>query len=366
MSNFNLKEKDMLKDYLKIKENFIDFPLREKKQEIKIGVIAGGVSSEREVSLSTGRGIYNALLNLGYNACLIDFTGDILSLIDRINVAFIALHGKFGEDGTIQGFLELLKIPYTGSGVLSSALAMDKVFSKKIFKYENISTPDFITLNKIDILKKSNFNDKKFLGLDAFKINSLVNEKIGYPIIVKPNRGGSSIGVTIIESENPDLLKEAVIEAFEYDNIVIIEKFIRGRLLTVSIIGQKPIALPIIEIKPKSGFYDYKSKYTPGLTEYIVPAKIEEELADLISKTAIKCHQILDCSSLSRVDLVLSDSSNSMGLYKDKSQNLINILEVNTIPGMTPTSLVPKAAAACGINFDTLVEIILNSASLKL
>ncbi len=316
------------------------FPLREIKSSLKIGVIAGGISSEREVSLSTGKGIYEALLRLGYKAEFIDFNGDVTGISKKIDVAYLALHGKYGEDGTMQGFLELLKIPYTGSGVLASAIAMDKIYSKKIFEFENIPTPPYIA---VDLSNKAQMD----------KITQeTAGSSVGYPLIVKPNRGGSSIGVTIVQSaEN---LVSAVIEAGRHDGRVLIEKFINGKQMTVSIIGREPQALPIIEIRPKGDFYDYQSKYTPGFTEYIVPAPIDKDLAQQISGFAIKCHTALDCSAVSRVDFMLGD---------DRS---INILEVNTIPGMTPTSLVPKAAAICGINYEMLTEIILNCASLKL
>ena len=323
-------------------ENFFEktmkFPLRSRKKDILIGVIAGGISSEREVSLSTGKGIYDALTELGYRAKFIDFNGDINAIADRINIAYIALHGKYGEDGTVQGLLELLKIPYTGSGVLASAIAMDKCYSKKIFEFEKISTPPFFTLDNSNMPGST-------------KIAELARTVTGYPLIVKPNRGGSTIGVTIVDDKKD--LQAAIDLAFLYDARILIEKYIKGKLLTVSIIGDKPVALPIIEIRPRSGFYDFTSKYTSGMTEYIVPAPLKYDFAQKISETAVSCHRVLDCSSISRVDLILAEDDG------------INILEVNTIPGMTPTSLVPKAAAAIGINYASLVDIILNCASLK-
>jgi D-alanine-D-alanine ligase len=322
-----------------ILEKFRYFPTREIKGSLKIGVIAGGISSEREVSLSTGKGIHEALLSLGYKAEFIDFNGDIKVLLNKMDIAFLALHGKYGEDGTMQGLLELLKIPYTGSGVLSSAIAMDKIYSKKIFEFENIPTPPYFV---------PDLNNQVHMD----KIASEAEGSIGYPLIVKPCRGGSSIGVTIIHG--PENLGQALKCASLQDSRVIIEKFIPGKQLTVSIIGREPQALPIIEIRPKSGFYDYQSKYTPGFTEYIVPAPIEKDLAEQVCCFAVRCHNALDCSAISRVDFIHGDDGS------------INILEVNTIPGMTPTSLVPKAAAICGISYGLLTEIILNCASLKL
>jgi D-alanine-D-alanine ligase len=319
-------------------KHFNRFPLRKRKADLIVGVIAGGFSPEREVSLSTGKGIHKALIGLGYRSEFIDFKKDSISILEEIDVAFVALHGKYGEDGTVQGLLELLKIPYTGSGVLSSAIAMDKIYSKKIFEFEDIPTPPAVYLKSGDKKSLNNKYDE-------------IEKKIGYPVIIKPNRGGSTIGVTILKDSSG--LKAAAKLAFEYDDRVIVEKYITGRLLTVSIIGAEPVCLPIIEIRPKSGFYDYQSKYTPGLTEYVVPAPVGTELSGKISNTALKCHTSLDCTGISRVDLILGD------------EKKFYFLEVNTIPGMTSTSLVPKAAAMAGINFETLVEIILNSADLK-
>jgi D-alanine-D-alanine ligase len=346
-----------------ILEKFRYFPTREIKNSLKIGVIAGGISSEREVSLSTGKGIFEALLSLGYRAEFIDFTGDVKVMLNKIDIAFLGLHGKYGEDGTMQGFLELLKIPYTGSGVLASAIAMDKIYSKKIFEFENIPTPPYLVFDLNDMEQMDEITPKitekiapkitpkiteKIVGITASKIAG----SIGYPLIVKPGRGGSSIGVTIVQS--PEGLSQALMDASMHDGRVLIEKFIPGKQLTVSIIGIQPQALPIIEIRPKGGFYDYRSKYTPGFTEYIVPAPIEKDLAEQVSSFAVRCHKVLDCSAISRVDFIHGNDGS------------INILEVNTIPGMTPTSLVPKAASVCGISYELLTEIILNCASLKL
>ncbi|MDD3519828.1 MAG: D-alanine--D-alanine ligase [Actinomycetota bacterium] len=317
---------------------FEDLPLSSKKKDIKIGVICGGISSEREISLKTGQGIYSALTELGYNADFIDFKGEDISLFKKIDIAFLALHGKYGEDGTVQGVLELFKIPYTGSGILASSLAIDKIYSKKIFKLENINTPDYISIEneKDDVLKK--------------KIKE-VNDKIAYPVVVKPAREGSTIGITIADNES-DVIS-AIDFARIYDNKILIEKYIKGRQLTVSILGGNPVALPIVEVVPKSGFYDFKSKYTTGLTEYIVPAKINKDLSHAVQEISLKTHKSLGCHGISRVDLILGEEGE------------IFVLEINTMPGMTETSLVPKAAAAAGIDFKKLVEIILNSSTLK-
>lgn len=321
-----------------ISEKFENLQVRKKKKLLKIGVIAGGISSEREISLLTGKNIYQSLLKSGYNTIFIDFKNDFYSKLKKINLAFLALHGRYGEDGTVQGLLELMKIPYTGSGVLGSAIAINKILSKKILEYENILTPKYIALNSND-------------GLDLKKIKSLINEKIFYPVIVKPNCEGSTIGVNIVN--NNDQIKHAIEDALKYDNKILIEKYINGRELTVSIIGNEPVALPIIEIKPKSGFYDYKSKYVENMTEYIVPAELDKEISRHISEVAVKSHRVLECSDISRVDFILDNYNNAY------------VFELNTMPGMTATSLVPKAAKAAGINFDLLVEIILDLANLK-
>jgi len=322
-----------------ISNRFNNIRIREKKKSLKIGVLSGGISSEREISLLTGRNIYQSLLESGYNALFIDLKDDFYSKLKEINLAFLAIHGRYGEDGTAQGLIELMKIPYTGSGVLASAIAINKIMSKKILIYENIPTPEYIELNSAS-------------GEDLKKMVSVIEKKFDYPIIVKPNSEGSTIGVNIVQKK--DQLKYAVEEAIKYDNKILVEEYIKGRELTVSIIGREPVALPIIEIKPKSGFYDYKSKYTKNMTQYIVPAELDKKVANRVSEMALKCHRVLECSGISRVDFILDDTGNAY------------VFELNTMPGMTATSLVPKAAKAAGIDFALLVEIILDSASLKL
>ncbi|HEY5501224.1 MAG TPA: ATP-grasp domain-containing protein, partial [Candidatus Humimicrobiaceae bacterium] len=217
--------------------------------------------------------------------------------------------------------------------------AIDKIFSKKIFIYEEIPTPAYIGLN----LNRNTAIEE---------IKNDVIKKIGYPLVVKPSREGSTIGITIIQDESD--LEDAINFAKIYDSRILLEKFISGRQLTVSLIGDKPTALPLIEIRPKSGFYDFKSKYTAGLTEYITPAMLESNLSENIKELAVKTHNCLGCYGISRVDLILDDNNKPF------------ILEINTMPGMTATSLVPKAAAAAGISFERLVEIILNYSNLKM
>lgn len=318
---------------------FSKLEIRKQKHK-KIGVLAGGISSEREISLKTGKNIFESLKRSGYDAVFIDMKEDFLDKARSIDIAFLALHGRYGEDGTVQGLLELLKIPYTGSGVLSSAVVLDKILSKKIFLAENIPTPPFTELD----LRCSLFD------IDSLKRDIIKNT--GYPLVVKPNSEGSTIGIRIIYNESQ--LEDGIRKAAEYDKKVLLEKYIKGRELTAGIIGLEPAVLPIIEIKPKSGFFDYESKYTSDLTEYIVPADIDIKTAENIMKISADCHRTMGCSGISRVDFILD------------SNNIPYVLEINTMPGMTSTSLVPMAADAAGISFDFLVEIILDSAKLKI
>lgn len=301
----------------------------------KIGVMMGGLSREREISLRTGKAILKALLEKGYNACSIDVDKDVVETLlkKKIEVAFIALHGRFGEDGTIQGLLELMKIPYTGSGVLASALALHKIMAKKVFISEGIPTPSFKEIKKDEI--------------DKFLDRSL---SIDLPLVVKPAREGSTIGVSIVKSKEE--LLPALREAGRYDEEILIEKFISGKEITVGILEEIP--LPIIEIVPKSGFYDFRSKYTKGETQYIIPARIPREKYLYAQEISLRAFKVLGCTGFARVDLVTDEEGNPF------------VIDVNTMPGMTETSLFPKAAEFAGIQFGELVERILLRASLKL
>ncbi len=320
-------------------KHFKDLNIRGRKKDARIGVIAGGNSSEREVSLNTGTKIFEALQGSGYLVEFIDLNEISIKRLNSIDIAFLALHGRYGEDGTIQGMLELLRIPYTGSGVLSSSVVIDKIMTKKLLLCEGLPTPPFAIF------------DTKY-PVSAKDMDKKIEQEMGYPVIIKPNREGSTIGVTIVRK--PSQLKAGLDEASNHDDLALVEKFIEGRELTSSILGIEPVALPIIEIRPKSGFYDYKSKYTANMTEYIVPAELDEQISIKINDIALKSHRLLQCSAISRVDFILG------------RDDIPYVLEVNTMPGMTPTSLVPKAAAAAGINFGLLVEIILNHAHLKI
>ena len=303
----------------------------EKKDKIsmerakKVGVLMGGCSDEREVSLKTGKAVASALKTKGWQVSEIDVDQHIWEKIrdEKIEVAFLALHGRFGEDGTIQGMLEIMGIPYTGSGVLASSLAIDKIFTKVILQNARILTPPFMVLKNIEELKG--------------------DSPLGYPVVVKPSSQGSTIGIHIVKTKSD--LKEAISDAFKYDRKVMIEEFVPGRELTVGILGTK--VFPVVEIVPQSGFYDFKAKYTHGMTKYICPAPLEQDLSRSIQKLGLAAHSALGCRDFSRVD------------FRINEDGIPFCLEINTIPGMTDTSLLPKAAEASGISFPNLVERIL-------
>lgn len=294
---------------------------------MKIGVIYGGISREREISIKTGEAIIKALVELGYDVVPLLVEDDLVERVmnAHIDIAFIALHGKYGEDGTVQGLLELLKIPYTGSSCFASAAAIDKIITKKLWLFEGINTPKFQVLK----VPKEQRN-------------------INFPLVVKPPREGSTIGISIVNSEAE--YKKAINEAFLLDKEVLLEEYIKGKELTVAVFGEE-VFTPI-EIRPKKGFYDFFSKYNKGETEYIIPPQIDEKAMKDIMVIAKKAYDAVKCSGAARVDFILSE------------QNVPYALEVNTIPGMTETSLLPKACAYHGIGFRELVEKILKSARL--
>ncbi len=301
----------------------------------RVAVMMGGLSREREISLKTGKAIQKALTEKGYTVIPIDVGNDIAEKLvkEKIEWAFLALHGRFGEDGTIQGMLELMRIPYTGSGVLASALAMHKIMTKKFFLCEKIPTPRFEVFHREEITK------------DLPKKNSLP-----LPAVVKPAREGSTIGISIVQKDEE--LGPALKKAGEYDEEILVEEFMKGKEITVGILEDIP--LPIIEIVPKSGFYDYHSKYTKGETQYILPARIPREKYLYAQEISLKAFQTLGCSGIARIDLMTDENENPY------------VIDVNTMPGMTETSLLPKAASYAGIPFGDLVERILLGASLKL
>ncbi|MCX7928013.1 MAG: D-alanine--D-alanine ligase [Candidatus Omnitrophica bacterium] len=293
----------------------------------RIGVLMGGFSSERDISLRSGTAVYESLKKQQFDVVAIDIQDSDREKIkqilkkNQINTAFIALHGIFGEDGQIQSILEEMGISYTGSGVQASRNALDKVQAKKIFTRYGLPTPEWVTHYKQD------YQNQKPLFVP-----------FSLPWIVKPSANGSSIGVSLVEE--PEQVKEALEKAFFFDSCVIVEQFIKGREMTIGIINNRPLC--VIEVVPKNRWFDFEAKYQKGLTEYIIPAVLDESLAQTLQDAALAAHRILGCRGFSRVDLML-----------DKN-NKFFILEVNTIPGLTSTSLLPKAAAVAGISFDQL------------
>ncbi len=301
-----------------------------------VGVLMGGLSKEREVSLRSGGAVLDALLLRGYDAVPIDVGVDIAEQLKKkeIEVAFLALHGRYGEDGCIQGLLEIAGIPYTGSSVLASALAMDKHLTKDIARQEGLPTPDSL------------FFDAFHEDLDAF----LSKFCLSFPLIVKPSREGSTIGIAKVE--NARELKSAIHEAAQLDSRVLVEKFVQGREVTVPVLNQEP--LPVLEVVPKSGFYDYASKYTAGATTYICPAEIGEAATALVQDYGKRIYRRIGCEGVARADFIIGEDQ------------VPYFLEINTLPGMTATSLVPKSAAATGMSFEDLVEKILSTARVKI
>lgn len=307
---------------------------KEEMKKKKIGVLMGGMSAEREISLLSGQAILSALQEKGYEACSIE-ADELLSQrlrAQKIEVAFIGLHGRFGEDGCVQGLLEMMRIPYTGSGVLASALAMNKIISRKIFSYHSLPVPDYIVMQRQE---------------GGIKIPAL---PFSFPVVVKPCQEGSSVGVSIISE--PGQLLEAVAKAFAYDQEIIIEKYIKGREISVGILDNE--ALGAIEIIPKLNFYSYEAKYTAGLTEHIFPAPLASAEYGLILQIGLKAHLALGCEGATRVDMLLNKDGHPF------------VLEVNSLPGMTPLSLLPEIAQGVGINFSDLIERILLGARLKI
>lgn len=306
----------------------------------KIGVLMGGRSSERDVSLRTGEAIYNALVTLGRPAVKIDVGLDVVEKImaEGIDLAFLALHGKYGEDGTIQGLLEMIDVPYTGSGVLASALAMDKIATKKMLSFAGLPTPRFMEVEDTFV---------KELGLPA-AAEKIYNE-IGLPLVVKAPTQGSSIGITFVRRKED--LASALELAYRYDKTALVEQFIEGRELTASVLGnENPVALPLIEIVSTTGVYDYEAKYTAGMSDHIIPPRISLEQQAVIKDLAVRTFKALGCRGVARVDFIFDRQGSPF------------ILEVNTIPGMTATSLFPDAARTAGIEFPELIDRIVKLA----
>lgn len=323
---------------------------------MKVILLAGGASPEREISLRSAKSIFKALIELNHEVWLIDpalgknqpktteefFNPELnkekasvenylesfsLDVFKKVDIVFIILHGKWGEDGTIQSIFDLMKIKYTGSGVLGSAIGIDKYVSKMIVKNSGIATPRGVIVN-----------GKKNISWE------LIKAEVGVPCIFKPNDQGSTIGFSVVKDESE--LEKAFNEALKYSDSVLIEEYIKGREITVAILGDK--ALPIVEVKPKHQLYDYECKYTKGMTEYFCPAEIDSQLTSLIKEKALLAFKVCKGEIFGRVDFILD-------------QNKIPyFLEINTLPGMTDLSLVPMAARAAGISFNELVQKIID------
>ncbi|MBF0201865.1 MAG: D-alanine--D-alanine ligase [Desulfamplus sp.] len=299
-------------------------------KKIKLALLAGGDSPEREVSLNSAGQVYEALDQEKYDIVRYDPKTDLKRIVEDapgIDAALIILHGPNGEDGTVQGLLDLLKIPYQGAGVLGSALAMNKLVTKKLYEKAGIPVPDYIHVAKGETLR----------------IEEWV-EKIGLPMVVKPVCAGSSVGMTIVRKE--DDLPGAIQSAFSFDNALLFERYIKGVELTCGVLGNSHLeALPVIEIIPGEGyeFFDYNAKYLKGATEEICPARIDDDIRQEVQSLALKAHQALFLKGYSRTDMILMDGN-------------LHVLETNTIPGMTGTSLYPQSAAAAGYSFSQLLD----------
>lgn len=299
-----------------------------------IGVLMGGLSSERPVSLATGEAVVAALRDRGYNVqpIFVDRDVDLAIRQANIDIAFIALHGRFGEDGCIQGLLESLGIPYTGSDVLASALAMNKVKAKEIFRLHNLPTPSYYVMHRHE--------EGDVLACHG---------DFGYPVVVKPVCEGSSVGVAI--AHTPAALVEDCERAFRFDDQLLIERFIEGAEVSVAVLGDR--ALGAVEIEPESAFYDYGAKYNNKGTRYHIPPRLGPERYRGVLTQALRAHTALGCTGATRVDLIVSPLGNEY------------VLEVNTVPGLTPSSLLPKIANAAGLSFEDLVEAMLKGATLS-
>jgi D-alanine-D-alanine ligase len=300
------------------------------KNKITVALLSGGISSEKTVSARSGDQVFQYLDKEKYHVLRYDSGTDIQKLITdapRIDIAMVMLHGAYGEDGTIQGLLDLLHIPYQCSGVLGSALAMNKIASKHLYQQAGIPVPAFLAIHIHD----------------PVDLKECIR-RLGMPLVVKPATGGSSIGTTIVESGNE--LSDAVAAAFEHDDDILLEAFIQGTEITGAVIGNKTVeALPLVEIipAPDRRFFDYTAKYDNAATREICPAEIPEHVAETARELAVKAHRALFCQGYSRTDMIIKDGR-------------VHVLETNTIPGMTPSSLLPQAAAAAGMTFPMLLD----------
>lgn len=337
---------------------------------MNIAVLMGGISAERNVSFASGKAVAEALQSRGHSIIALDpalGANSVINLsmlhpdagheptaqelaafspqrlvecvhsshLDNVDIVFLALHGRYGEDGYMQALLDLRGLRYTGSTMLSSTLAMSKIMSKRIFQSAGIPTPAFLALSSRSILGN---------GADYDLVDELRSE-LGEGLVIKPDCEGSTVGITIVPNGNVDEIKRGIELAATLGETILVEQFIEGRELTVTVLGDE--VLPIIEIRTDTGFYDYAHKYTKGRTEYICPAELPPDVEDFVSQLALSAHEALGCRAYSRVDFRLNDEYQAF------------CLEVNTLPGMTGTSLVPKSATAAGIEFGELCEKII-------
>ena len=303
-------------------------------KEAKIAVLCGGMSSEREISLRSGKNVLAALQRLGYiNAQIVDVSENIMNDLKGFEYAYNTLHGKFGEDGCIQGVLEILKIPYTGCGVMSSAICMNKEYTKKV-----MGTAGLPLITSVYLLPNEDPVEKV--------------RDLHFPLMIKPVSEGSSFGMSKVNNESE--LVKAVEEARKYNAEILIEEYLVGIAATVGVLEKdgKAFSTEILELRPKNEWYDYEAKYTKGMTEFILPAELSPEMTEKVKWNAVKAFEVCGCSGVSRVDFLIVN-------------DIPYILEINTNPGMTDTSDLPAQAEACGINYDNLVDMVLHSAGLN-
>lgn len=306
-------------------------------------MLKGGRSLERQVSLRSGARVQEALERLGHEVIAVDVGADIVQRLEaeRPEIAFVALHGRDGEDGTVQELLEVMGIRYTGSGVSACIRAADKVLAKHAMRDHGIPTPDFYA-----------FNETAFGALGAAQALPAIEERLDFPIVVKPASQGSALGIKF--ARTPSDVPAALIAAFSYDRKVLLERYVHGRELAISILETdgEAVALPIVEALPEQeDFYDFESRYEIGRTRFVCPAELEGPIAARAGQIALDTYRLLGCSGFARVDLMLAHESDEL-----------LVLETNTIPGLTETSLLPQAADAAGIGFDQLIERILAAA----
>jgi D-alanine-D-alanine ligase len=316
----------------------------------RVAVLKGGRSLERTVSLRSGAQVQDALQRLGHEVLAVDVGPEMLQelLAGEPDVAFLALHGRYGEDGTVQGLLEAIGLPYTGSGPAACMRCTDKVLAKHLMREAGIPTPPFHALREAAI---------KDLGAAAALAD--VERNLGFPLVVKPAKGGSALGVKFASASGE--LPGSMVGAFSYDHTILLEQYVRGRDLAVSVIdggsGEDggPVALPVVEAVPREeSFYDYESRYEIGMTTFVCPAELEPETTARAQELALEVYRLLGCHGVARIDLLLEHDSSELW-----------VLETNVVPGLTETSLLPQAADAAGIGFDALVERILASSATR-